>query len=354
MKKYIKTLYIFAIIFMALSLVSCHNKSKDTELEQENDEYYESDEYEEEYEESSWDPIGNWRLVPIYNEFRERTDNMMARVDFYAQYLGEIPLDPKQVSILYIPNYGFEIHGYTGGVGGWMNMKIRDDDNDEITEIKYHSKYESSNKYHSKDDSYSTDYYIMIDNPDEVRKFYGLMLKGNLSLLLDNEYRCYINDQTRGLGLFLKKNNIDDKYTVGLEFEGIPIVEGIKMKELLEHNNYTYIGKDTNWDARYPYEELLFRGHVLGTQNVIVRLNINESDEGNIRFETKKREIYQKWVNALNSKYGPAVPTYSGADYVNYKWLFSTGDVIFAYWNYSVNPEEEKGNVVYKTGFYSL
>ena len=337
MKKYIKTLYIFAIIFMALSLVSCHNKSKDTELEQENDEYYESDVYEEEYEESSYDPIGDWRLVPIYNEFREKTDNMMARINFKAFNNAPEAIYDGQVNILYIPNYGFEIHDYGDGSWGWDELKVRDDYTDEFVDIKYHSRNEVNNKYHSKDDSYSSNIsYIAIDDPKSVRIFYNLLLSGNITLLLNKNQVCYIHDETRGLDFFIQKNNIDDKYTTKLELEGMTLVrDRNKMKEILEQHNFVYVGKE----KEYTTELWLFRGTVWGTPNVMLKLSTER-----IKIYIKDEDTYQKWLKHIDSQYGYGPKSLEHVD-----WIVPNGKIIA---NWKNRNNLDGGEIIYHVRDY--
>ena len=320
---------------------------------------------------------GKWRMTPIYNEFREKTGEMMARIDFEAYNNAPQAIYDGQVSILFIPNYGFEIHDYGDGIWGWSKLKVRDDASDEIIDIEYYSKDEVNNKYHSKDDSYSSISYIAITNPKAVRIFYNLLLRGNITLLLNKNQVCYIEEwETKGLDVLIRENGIDDKYTGGanesISFEGIPIPYTVNsMALLLEQNNFVKI-KYENERGVHTWEDigvypLRYVGTVLGAPNTMIELipDYITNEKGRaietwqtlqcIRIETEEWNVYNNWLRIIASRYGKGLEDHTGVvtyddiarhlndddgglleDNVMYGdeyWLFKNGRIVESYIN---------------------
>lgn len=145
--------------------------------------------------------MGRWRLVPIENEFGEETNNMMARVDFVT-YNTVAKKYNAHANILYYPNHGFEIHDIDGLYWGWRTLKVRDDDTGEIVNIRYGTKEVVTN----------IDCIEIVD-PESVKKFYALMNKGNVTLLLDEHNVCRIEQETQGLTEAVRRMGVNDSYS---------------------------------------------------------------------------------------------------------------------------------------------
>jgi hypothetical protein len=262
---------------------------------------------------------------------------MMARIDLESFNNAPKAIYDGQVNILYIPNYGFEIHDFGGEFWGWSKLIVRDDYTNELVDIKYHSRNEVNNKKHSKDDSYSSNIsYIAIDDPESVRSFYNLLLSGNITLLLNENNVCYIENETRGLDFFIQKNNIGDKYTTKLELEGMTLVrDRNKMKEILEQHNFVYVGKE----KEYTTELWLFRGTVWGTPNVMLKLATER-----IKIYIKDEDTYQKWLKHIDSQYGYGPKFLEHVD-----WIVPNGKIIA---NWKNRNNLDGGEIIYHVRDY--